>query len=197
MRLLILIGTIFYIIYYYFIADVPLWDAILASTVIAVANIWVICAIFIERTTFTMSPKMLDLYRSFPTFNPGQFRKIMKTAHWVTAEDDTQIAHEGVHLEYLYLVASGDMVLRRDGVVSQIGPGHFVGEISYLIGGPAMADVFAQEGTEYVCWDKSKLVKQANKSPALSNALDALLNRDVAGKLAVSRPISTYARAAN
>lgn len=192
MRVLILVGTAFYIIYYYFISSAPLWDAILTSMVIGAANIWVICAILIERTTFTMSPKMVALYRSFPTFNPGQFRKIMKTAQWVIAEEDTQITKAGVHLDHLFMVVSGNMVLRRDGVASHIGPGHFVGEISYLIGGPASADVFAEKGTEYVFWERSLLAKQTKKSLALSNALDALLNRDVARKLAISRPTSAY-----
>jgi len=191
MRMLILIGTAFYIIYYYFISDTPLWDAILASAFIGVANIWVICVIFIERTTFGMTPKMAEVYSFFPTFNPGQFRKIMKHANWIVAEEETQLTKTGVQLDHLFLVVSGNMSLRRDGVIGDIGPGSFVGEISYLIGGTASADTFAPVGTEYVSWNRADLAKQTKKSPALSNALDALLNHDVAKKLSTSRPAAT------
>lgn len=193
LRGLILLGSVFYILYYYFIADTPLWDAIWASAVIGLANVWMIGVILLERTTLGMSPKMIELYRSFPTLYPGQFRKIIKTADWITAKEDTQISKAGAYLDSLYLVASGNMILLKDGANSEIGPGYFVGEISYLIDGPASADVIAPKGTEYIRWDRSKLAKQTKGSPAISNALVALFNRDIAAKLAVSRPSLTTA----
>jgi len=188
LRTLILIGSVFYILYYYFISDTPLWDAIWASAVIGFANTWMMGVILLERTTLGMSPKMIELYRSFPTLYPGQFRKLIKTADWITAEEDTQISKAGTYLDSLFLVASGNMILLKDGANTQIGPGYFVGEISYLIDGPASADVIAPKGTEYIRWDRSVLAKQTKGSPAMSNALVALFNRDIAEKLAVSRP---------
>jgi len=188
LRVLLLIGTFFYIIYYYFVSDTPLWDAIWASVVIGVANLWVLGAILLERTTFGMSAKMIALYQSFPTLNPGQFRKIVKSADWITASEDTQISTAGQNLDHLYLIASGDMILRKDGANSRIAPGYFIGEISYLIGGPASADVIAPKGTEYVRWDRATLTAQTEKSPQISNALNALFNRDIAAKLSVSTP---------
>ncbi|MDO6734286.1 cyclic nucleotide-binding domain-containing protein [Octadecabacter sp. 1_MG-2023] len=181
----------FYILYYYFISDTPLWDAIWASAIIGFANIWMIGVILLERTTLGMSPKMVELYRSFPTLYPGQFRKLIKTADWITAGEDTQISKAGTHLDSLFLVASGNMILLKDGANALIGPGHFVGEISYLIDGPASADVIAPKGIEYIRWDRSILAKQTKRSPAISNALVALFNRDIAVKLAVSRPSLT------
>ncbi|MBU2994423.1 cyclic nucleotide-binding domain-containing protein [Octadecabacter sp. 1_MG-2023] len=191
LRSLILTGSMFYILYYYFISDTPLWDAIWASAIIGFANIWMIGVILLERTTLGMSPKMVELYRSFPTLYPGQFRKLIKTADWITAGEDTQISKAGTHLDSLFLVASGNMILLKDGANALIGPGHFVGEISYLIDGPASADVIAPKGIEYIRWDRSILAKQTKRSPAISNALVALFNRDIAVKLAVSRPSLT------
>ncbi len=194
LRVLLLVGTIFYIIYYYFVSDVPLWDAIWSSAVIGAVNLLVMFQIFVERTTVGMSAKMLELYRFFPTLNPGQFRKIMKTASWVKAEDNTKICEKGVRLNHLFLVASGDMVLQKDGIEIAIGPGNFVGEISYLIDGPATADVIAPKGTEFVRWERKQLSAQLQKSAALSNGLSALFNRDIALKLSTSRPNSTHAK---
>ena len=190
LRTLLLVGSMFYILYYYFISETPLWGAIWASAVIGLANLWMIGVILLERTTFGMSPKMIALYRSFPTLYPGQFRKIIQTAEWITAEEDTQISRAGLHLDHLFLVVSGDMILQKDRAKGRIGPGFFVGEISFLINGPASADVIAPRGTEYVRWEKSALAKQTDASPAISNALVALFNRDIAEKLAVSSPTS-------
>ncbi len=188
LRLLVLVGTVFYILYYYFISDTPLWDAIWSSVVIFVANVWVIGQIWLERTTIGMSPKMIELFEAFPTLNPGQFRKIMKSATWVEAMNDTQITSKNVELDHLFLVAKGHVVLKRDGVESVIEHGNFVGEISFLLDGPATADVIAKTGTEYVQWEKRTLRNQMEKSPEISNALRALFNYDVARKLSNSRP---------
>lgn len=189
LRGLLLIGTFCYIIYYYFIADAPLWDAIWASSVIGATNICMILVILREKTTFGMAAEMLELYRAFPTLNPGQFRKIMKHADWVTAEVDTQICTHGVRPDYLYIVSSGEMLLRRDGRNVTIGAGNFIGEISFLLDGPATADVIAPKGVAYVRWDRDLLAAQLDKSVRLSNGVSALFNKDIAQKLSVSWPV--------
>ena len=86
------------------------------------------------------------------------------------------------------------MILQRDSIESRIGPGNFVGEISYLIDGPATADVMAPKGTEFVRWERKQLSAQLKKSAALSNGLNALFNRDIALKLSTSRPDSKHAQ---
>ncbi len=188
LRTLLLIGTGFYIIYYYIVAEAPLWDAIWASVAIGVSNLFMMAVIMRERSTWGMSAEMLALYKSFPTMNPGQFRKIMKIADWVSAETETVICTEGERPDHLFLVSKGTMTLERDGKEVSVGAGNFIGEISFLIDRPASADVVAPAGTDYVQWDRTKLSALMEKSPALSNALAALFNRDIARKLSVSWP---------
>ncbi|SHG97954.1 Crp/Fnr family transcriptional regulator [Marivita hallyeonensis] len=193
LRLLILAGTFCYIVYYYYVSEAPLWDAIWASSVIGVTNLFMIGVILHERSTLGMNATMLALYASFPTLNPGQFRRIMKHADWVTAEAETRICTRGVRPDSLYLVSAGQMHLFRDGTDAWIGPGNFIGEISFLIDGPATADVIAQKGTEYVRWDRAKLKALMDKSPRISNAISALFNKDIARKLSVSTPVPEQA----
>ena len=188
LRGLLLIGTGFYLLYYFNIADAPLWDAIWASVGIAAANLFMIGVILRERSTFGMSTEMLGLYASFPTMNPGQFRTVMKMADWISAREETVICTEGEEPDFLFLISKGTMMLKRDGKQVSVGAGNFIGEISFLIDGPARADVVATQGTDYVRWDRQGLSKLMEKSPRLSNALTALLNKDVARKLSVSWP---------
>lgn len=189
LRGLLLIGTSCYILYYYFIGDAPLWDAIFTSAVIGITNFSMMLVILHEKSTIGMAPDMLHLYRSFPTLNPGQFRKIMKHADWITASEDTQLCTQNVRPDYLCLVSSGEMILRRGGRDVRIGPGNFIGEISFLIDGPATADVIAPKGVSYVRWDRDHLSAQMDKSMRLSNAISALFNKDIAQKLSVSWPV--------
>jgi hypothetical protein len=190
LRGLLLTGTCCYILYYYFVSDEPLWDAIWTSSVIGLTNLIMMLVILREKSTIGMAPEMLNLYRSFPTLNPGQFRKIMKHADWITAEIDTRLCTQNMRPDYLCLVSSGDMILSRDGRDVSIGPGNFIGEISFLIDGPATAGVIAPKGVEYVRWNRDQLAAQMNKSIRLSNAISALFNRDIAQKLSVSWPVN-------
>ena len=188
LRLLLLAGTCFYILYYYFVTDTPLWDAIWTSAVIGVTNLALILVILRERTTVGMSKDMLKLYQSFPTLYPGQFRKIMKRADWITAAEDTEICTQGETLANLYLVSQGNVSIRRGDKIVSIGAGNFLGEISFLTGGAASATVTAAKGTQYVRWERLQLTQLMERSPRLSNALRALFNQDIARKLAVSWP---------
>ncbi|MEP1933420.1 MAG: cyclic nucleotide-binding domain-containing protein [Roseibium sp.] len=188
LRLLLLIGSFFYIIYYYYVSDAPLWDAIWTSAVIAACNIVMICVNLRERSTLGMKPDMIALYQSFPTLNPGQFRRVMRQAKWIVATEDTEICSQGIQPEYLFLLTQGPAKLVRDERSVFIGSGNFVGEISYLIDGPATATVVAPKGSEYVQWKRTDLTDLMEKSHKLSNALSALFNKDIARKLAVSWP---------
>lgn len=188
LRLLLLSGSGFYILYYYFIADSPLWEAITASVLIGASSLPVIYRIFRERSTFGMSDDMLTLYRSFPTFNPGQFRKMMKRAKIIEATETIPLLEQGVTPTHLYLTITDGFILERDGRNAELGPGNFLGEISFLLGGPATATVKATRGTSYVAWELGSLRYMMDGSPTMSNAISVLLNKDIARKLAVSFP---------
>lgn len=188
LRLLILTGSGFYILYYYFISDSPLWDAIAASGAIVTANLCMIGVIAFERSTIGMDAATLKLYQSFPTFTPGQFRKMMRRAETIKADVPASLTREGEVPDWLYMIAEGHVVINRDGRDATISAGNFVGEISYLLKGPAFATVTAPGGTTYLRWNRAALDRLCQKSPAFSNALGALFNADIARKLAVSWP---------
>ncbi|MEP5730076.1 MAG: hypothetical protein ABJL67_11985 [Sulfitobacter sp.] len=191
LRMFLLVGTAFYILYYYNIAENPLWEAIGTSVLIGSANVPVIYRIFQERSTWGMPEDMLSLYRAFPNFNPGQFRKLMSRAEIIHQQDaDRMLLEQGVTPRYLFLTTTDGFILQRNGQNAELGPGNFLGEISFLLGGAATATVIARPGTSYVSWDLDDLRHLMAKSEPISNAVSVLLNRDVARKLAVSFPTS-------
>ncbi len=188
LRVLILVGTTLYILYYYHISDTPLWDAIWTSAVIGMTNIVMILVIWRERSTIGMSAAMLSLYRAFPTLYPGQFRQIMKHADWRTVEQPEVLCTKDEAFDKLYFITKGEVHLERAGGSNAIPANNFIGEISFLIGGNATATVIAPTGTEYVVWNRGDLDGMTKKSLKLSNALSALFNEDIARKLAQSAP---------
>jgi len=187
LRLLVLGGTGLYILYYFLFPEKPLWDAIVTSVILGVANLWVLFKIMYERTTFALSDEERTLFEAFETLNPGQFRKILRNAVWHTAKGDELLCIENQNADRLYYLISGHAEVRKGNAVFPIGSSSFVGEIAYVLDGVYTATVKAKPQLRYVEWRSDELRHTSMKNAALNNALIALFNRDLAAKLAVSR----------
>ncbi|MEC9197561.1 MAG: cyclic nucleotide-binding domain-containing protein [Pseudomonadota bacterium] len=190
LRLFLLAGTSCYLAYYYTIADQPLWDAIISSSAIGVANLYAIFSILLERTTFTMSHDDKELYAHFPTMTPGQFRRIMRFAHYVDVTRTQKLTYEGHPPQALYFVSHGPMTLEREDRSVALSGGQFIGEVSFIRGHdtPASATVSVSEGARFVSWDRRKLDRELEKSKPIANAFSALFNRDLSAKVTQSWP---------
>ena len=67
LRLLLLTGTMFYALYYFLSG--PLWEPLLWDAVLGSANLFIICLIVIERTTFRMTADQKRLYAAFSSMS--------------------------------------------------------------------------------------------------------------------------------
>ena len=188
MRGFILLGTVFYALYFFYISGGPLWQAIGASVLIALANLPMIWRIVQERSTFGMSDEMLSLYAYFPNFNPGQFRQMMSIATIHRDGPEEILLQEGDRPTRLFLTISDGFAVVHGTQHAELGPGNFLGEISFVLGGPATAIVVAKPNAKYVVWDTDELQTLLDHSPAMANAVSVLLNKDIARKLSISFP---------
>ncbi|MEL7012027.1 MAG: cyclic nucleotide-binding domain-containing protein [Pseudomonadota bacterium] len=191
LRIQVLTGTFFYILYYYFISDAPLWEAILASMAIAAANLYSSFIIIHERSTMGMSSEDIALYQKFNTLKPGHFRRIMKNAQRRHMDTDTVLLDMGQSVDKLFYLRSGEVEISRGGKIAAVKDGHFFGELSFLKGTPASATVMAKAGADVIIWDQKTLQAIMEKSPVISNAIIALFNEDLAAKLMVNWPDDT------
>lgn len=188
LRLLVLAGSGFYILYYYLFPDLPLWDAILTTAILVTANLIVLFRIILERSTFALSDDAKRLYKAFEGFTPGQFRQILKIAHWKNADQSVLLVTEGEPLSRIYYVFHGNVQATKGAHSFTLGPGNFIGEISFVLKGQPTATVTAPPQTRYVEWDSAGIRQIMVKSPTFDNAMLALLSRDLAEKLAKSVP---------
>lgn len=186
LRLMVLAGSAFYLLYYYLFPDIPLWDAIITTCILVAANLVILFRISMERTVFALSLEEKTLFESFDGFTPGQFRQLLKIAHWTTAETPIALATENQPLSNLYFIVDGEVMIEKGGNAFPLEPGNFVGEIAFVLDRPPSADVTAQQGARFVKWDASQIALLMKKSPAFQNAIMALLGRDLAEKLAKS-----------
>lgn len=186
LRALVLMGTLFYICYYYYISAEPLWDAMFASGVLALINMALIAIIVRERTVLAMSSHEAGLYSIFNTLTPGQFRKLLRNGHWRTAAKPEVLTEIGKPVNRLYYIVSGEIDLEKETGVGRIGGEIFIGEIAFVLGTNASATVTTRPGTVYIEWDVVDIRRLMNRSPAFKNAMIALFNTDMARKVAIS-----------
>ena len=113
LRGLIILGTIFYIVSYFFM-DPPLWSALLWSASFVVINAIMIVVIYSDRASFVMSEQEEKLYQVFNALSPGEFKKILKIADWFDGLSAEQITTEGEIPERLYFIIDGEALVARD-----------------------------------------------------------------------------------
>lgn len=187
LRSLLLLGTIFYLLYYYFSQEMPLWDAILSSAILFAVNLIFIILIVRERYLVSMSQEESILYHSLGSFTPGQFKKIMKIAKWQSRISSVVITKEDQNCDHLFYVLEGEVeIVKRNEAFSK-GGNIFIGEVGFMLGIPASATVTIPANTNYVEWNKVDLQKLFSKNQAIENAFKALFNYDLAKKVASSR----------
>jgi len=66
------IGTMFYIFYYYYAAESPLWEAMFTSGLLGLVNVSMILVVLLERSTVGMGSDAAVLYGFFQNLSPGQ-----------------------------------------------------------------------------------------------------------------------------
>lgn len=183
LRGLIILGTIFYIIYYFFM-ETPLWSALLWNSSFVVINLIMIVVIYSDRASFVMTEREKKLYQVFTTLSPGEFKKLLKIADWFDGSSEEQITTEGEIPERLYFIIDGEALITRDDKKFLVGPNVFIGELAYLIKKPATATVKLTEKVVGISWKTSSLTKLLASNPQMKIAFDGLLNQDLAAKLA-------------
>ena len=186
LRLLILLGTFCYMIYYYFVLDVPLWDALIWSAIMGAANLSIIVLIVLERTTFSMSDEELLLYDAFPGLSPGEFRKLLKITDWHAADGQTLLTVEDEAPESLFYVLYGGVRVTKQGQSFSVERPGFIGEIAYTLNRTATANTLVPIGGKYVSWPREKLKALELRYPSIRVALHETLNSDLADKVAHS-----------
>lgn len=188
LRTLIIVSTFVYIAYYYAVDGGPLWEAIVTSLLMVAVNFWVLGQIALERTTLRLSDDEKRLFDAFETLTPGQFRRILKLAQWRRADDPdgTVLTREDEPSGALFYVFDGIISVEKRVHRFRLPEGNFVGEVGFVLNRKTTTTSVAPEGVTYVEWDADALRKLGRQRPALGNALNALLTRDLANKLTAS-----------
>jgi len=188
LRLLIVISTFVYVVYYYTVTTPPLWDAIFTSLLMVGVNLWVLGQIALERTKFRLSEDEKRLFDAFDTLTPGQFRRVLTLTKWHRASDPdgTVLTREDQPSGEMFFILDGTISVQKRDHLFRLPQGNFVGEVAFILKRSTTATTVAPQGVQFVSWNSAKLHRLGDKYPNLGNAINALLTRDLAKKLSTS-----------
>ncbi|MBX2836773.1 MAG: popeye domain-containing protein [Gammaproteobacteria bacterium] len=191
LRILVLIATICYIIYYYAFPAEPLWGAIMGSVLIMIANIIGTLRLLYDRFPMKVDMTYREMHEQLAGVKPGEFRRLLKAGEVQTAATPIILTKQNERAPFLYYLIQGTANAIKNDNEFSIPSGRFVGEVSFILNSQASATVTVPTGGQFMRWEQSKLDKLLKKNPNLRHAFEAQIGRDMAEKVAGSQPVYT------
>jgi len=188
LRLLLLAGSGFYIVYYSTAAQTPLWYGIAGSIGIVAANLWGLSSLVLSRRPSTVPHRQRGIREAMGRMEPGLFRRLMRLGDEIRAGRPVTLTEEGARPGALWFLASGRARLVKGGRAGWLEGPCFVGEVSWLTGSPASAEVSALPGAVLIRWERAELRRAVRRSVRLETALEAAIAVDMARKVTLGRP---------
>jgi hypothetical protein len=186
LRLMLMMGIGFYILYNWTVADTPLWDAIFFSAMIGLANMLGLLALEARKSRLAIPRAHRDIYDNFPNLPPGDFRTLMRHAKRYKLDEPTTLTIEGAPTNRLFFTLSGETRITKKHDAFTMPPGIFVGEVAFLTHRCASATTLMRKGSEVLEWSAEDLRRASIKSTRFKMALEATLSLDLAQKVAHS-----------
>ncbi|MCI5078457.1 cyclic nucleotide-binding domain-containing protein [Oricola sp.] len=184
LRLMLLLGSAFYVWYYYVAVGEPLWAAIVTNLGISSANLVGLLMLWLRNSRFAIPKQHADIYPMFSVLPPGDFRALMALSKRTVVSDELVMTRENAPVDTLYFVLSGQVMAQKRGESFALAAGIFIGEVAYLSGKGASATTKLAPGGEVLEWDVAALRSKARRRPRFNLALDALISMDLAAKVA-------------
>ncbi len=142
-----------------------------------------------ERRLTRLSAAERDLAAlAFPALDRGTLKRLLRAGAWHRLAPGEQLTWYGERPEVLAVILAGRIAVRDSGeTIACIGPGHFVGEMSFITDAPATADTFAENHVRLFQWDQETLARRCERDPALQTAIYTALGPDLVQKIAATR----------
>ena len=186
LRMLVLAGTVLYILYYYFHTASPLWDAIFGSVLIGLATTYGLLMLLYSKFPIGFSRTDREIFAKFDTLEPGQFRQLMRAGEMKFTSERTTLTHEGQLADRVFFVLNGAIEVRKGDTLFSVPDHSFVGEIGFIMDRPASATAVLPVGGSFISWEREALCTLLARKPMLRQAFNALVTQDIASKLATS-----------
>lgn len=191
LRMLTVVGALLQVLFYAFIAPEIITDGLFWKSLTALIAFAVVVAIVRERRGRQFPPALRGLAQELNLLNPGQIEKLFNVGELRNTDQERCVISQGARPDELFYLLEGKATVLKDGRPIIVQSGTFLGEIAFVSGGPATADVLLAPSSQYMAWSVTRLNALLGKDDQIDIALRGLINHDLARKVAAqpaSRP---------
>lgn len=170
---------------YFYAQATPLYSAMGWQAAFIIINAFNLTILLLQRRPVQLNDEQQWLHRTtLRLLTPRKMLRLLRLANTHHAQKGDTLIQEGEQLDALLLIMKGSANVSLEGQLrATLQPGDFAGEMSFISGRPASADVIAQEPVRYFRWPCSVLNQLYQRDPAIKDALQGAIGVDMANKL--------------
>ena len=170
---------------YFLLQREILWPPVLWAGVFTAINVYQIARIYLERRPVVLSDDEQRLYElAFHSMRPRDFVSLLLAGEWKDGVPGQKLLIDGQPVESICIPISGTLEVRRRGdFLGRLEPGQIIGNTLALIGSLSPVDAAFTAPGRYMRWPLPSIRTFIDKRPELRVTLQALVNRDLAGKV--------------
>lgn len=138
-----------------------------------------------EKRSIRLSAEERELHQTrFTQMSLIDFHRFVRAGTWVTAQDRTELTHQGQPVVRIVLISEGAVSVTIDGtVVAYCKRGDFIGEMAFVSGNPASATVVTMGITRYLMWNFDDLRLLIERHPDIKAALQGVFTQNLIEKI--------------
>ncbi|MCB1464385.1 MAG: cyclic nucleotide-binding domain-containing protein [Nitratireductor sp.] len=182
LRIFAIAAGAFSAIYYTTLGD---WVSCFWESLFSLVNAAQLLILFIEnrRGKFTSEEQtFIDI--ALHGLERAHARRLVKLGKWVEVGEDEVLIVEDSTPTHLYFIVNGTArVTRHQRPVGLVGPGDFLGEMSYLTGKHATATVSVLTPMRCLTFEREVLRAHLERNPEVRHAMEGGFNRNLVEKL--------------
>lgn len=169
----------------------PKWREIRWNVLFILINAAWVILILRERRPPRMTPDQRKLYEFafHHSCSPQEMLRLLSRATWKEATSGERLVSRGTPSNALIVIHSGAASIQVDGQeMGRLRDGDLAGDMSYLTGQRAVADVIAEGRLRYVSWQKEELERLFEQRIELKSAIQGVIGQNLVERLTASFP---------
>jgi CRP-like cAMP-binding protein len=170
---------------YFLFQRTILWPPVVWGIVFTGINLYQIALIYLSRRPVVLSEDEQRLYDlGFHSIAKREFLSLVLAGEWKTAAPGDQPLVEGEVVRLVCIAIRGRLRVTRKGEdLGELQVGQSIGLAPALLGNPGFVTVSFTEPGRYIQWPLAAIRTFLDAKPELRDAVQRLVNRDLAGKL--------------
>jgi len=185
LRALAILGSLFAIIFNYFVRGGPIWLVIGWSIVFIGLNVYNIIYLLHERRGVNFTPQEKEMYETvFKGFSPVEFMKLVRIGNWREVTEGQDLIEEGQKVTEILFIYNGQaQVLSRGQTINSLKDGAFIGEMELAADKPAVATVRTTTPTRIMAWPAADIRQLLIRNPSMNSTIQTIFTADLMEKL--------------